>query len=396
MKISLLNNQYFKGHAAGRIKNLYMQNPASESQVNIYNQLRQIGQQEGFGVIMHGDTFVKSDKLDKPNKMLPWGIWSQDNKMFLNKGGKSTIYSYENAREYMKSEAESLAQKIEYPHKKTKSSIDGGSVYFGKKDNGENYMFISQTAVLDNAVLEYARYKIDGNVDEDVITDLCQGLQCKVGDVILNPKEFEKDMEYFVQKALETISSDYDIKPENIIRVPDCDFHIDLFMRPLNYPYVLVNDDKEIDKAIERFKEQYSNSADNKRFFTRVLESCANVQREVYSSSDELCEKLTQEGFIPIKIAGMYGPGAINFMNAVVHETEDGLVYITNGLNTNEDFFKTVQEDFERELLKKCPQIKRVHFITGNNTTSIANEMMTNLEQGHGGIHCMCAEEMME
>jgi len=47
MKISPLNNQYFKGHAAGRIKALYMQNPGNQSQLAIYNQMREIGKAEG-------------------------------------------------------------------------------------------------------------------------------------------------------------------------------------------------------------------------------------------------------------------------------------------------------------------------------------------------------------
>ena len=117
-------------------------------------------------------------------------------------------------------------------------------------------------------------------------------------------------------------------------------------------------------------------------------------QRNKFATSDEACKTLEEKGFIPIKIAMMYGRGGINFANAIVHQNDDGLVYITNSTETESEFYNAFQEYFERDLLKKCPQIKRTYFISGNKIGKDLNDMMVYLKDFKGGIHCLCCEEM--
>ena len=44
MNIQTINLLNFKGHAAGKIKALYMQNPGNQRQISVYNQMREIAQ----------------------------------------------------------------------------------------------------------------------------------------------------------------------------------------------------------------------------------------------------------------------------------------------------------------------------------------------------------------
>ena len=63
MKISNLSYMNFKGHAAGKIKALYMQNPANSTQVNVYNEMLHIAHKEGFDVFMNNGVELIDEKI---------------------------------------------------------------------------------------------------------------------------------------------------------------------------------------------------------------------------------------------------------------------------------------------------------------------------------------------
>ena len=53
-------------------------------------------------------------------------------------------------------------------------------------------------------------------------------------------------------------------------------------------------------------------------------------------------------------------------MNAIVHQADDGLVYITNSAYVDNPLYQFIQNDFEENLHRLCPQIKRIHYVSGN------------------------------
>ena len=77
MKISSQNTFSFKGHAAGRIKALYMQNAYLPAQIPIYNELRDIGKKHNFDVYIHNQDKLHCEKLDKEtaeNVIISFGL----------------------------------------------------------------------------------------------------------------------------------------------------------------------------------------------------------------------------------------------------------------------------------------------------------------------------------
>ena len=104
------------------------------------------------------------------------------------------------------------------------------------------------------------------------------------------------------------ISKKYNINTKNIHFLPQQDFHLDMYLRPISYPYILVNDPKLVEENIKtHFKEKDEEYLSSFRHFCFTKLS--------YCTSDETIEKLKSLGFVPIPIAGVYNE-EINFMNA--------------------------------------------------------------------------------
>ena len=139
MKISQLKAQSFKGHAAGRIKALYMQNSNLPAQIPIYNELRTIGQKHNFDVFIHNEDEFQSGpiKYTAP-KHCEYELWSQDNKTIVHKDGQTVVVSgiYMPPTEHLAVEsfAKAKGAKLEKPE----LLLQGGNLFVGKKPDGKN------------------------------------------------------------------------------------------------------------------------------------------------------------------------------------------------------------------------------------------------------------------
>ncbi len=396
MRISPIKNLTFKGHQAGKIKSLYMQNSNFQSQVGVYNQMREIGKQEGFDVFIHDTRKIEKEKLDGISKTYnPWGVWSQDNKLLIKQNGKTIAVSPEFYDKKELVEASDFCDKTKIKGYLSEFMFEGGNIYLGKKDNNENYLITStKNAYLAGEYL-YLKEKLGSKPDYVLSREFFRDGVChdKKGNLIATEEEFDKEWEFWVKKAIEIAMEDFDIKRENMIFIPEADFHVDMTIRPLEYPYVLVNDDSEVDKLIEKLEKQFTSGTEEAKELERFKGTLARHRKD-YSSSDEICEKLEMHGFQPIKIAGAYGRNPVNFINAIVHKNDDGLVYITNSTKHGSKLYQAMQEHFEKDLMEKCPQIKRVHYVDGGEFEKNKNNIMYYLGNGNGGIHCLCTEEM--
>ena len=268
-------------------------------------------------------------------KMNDSSKWMQDNntllrggngEILLNNGGVSyDVLNYFNRH--------GIESKNQYGFAK------GGNCFIGKNDKGERWVMVGakQSFIIDNK--------------EDLIADA------------------------------------YEVDKKNIIIVPQQDYHLDVFLRPIGYPYVLV-DDPELD--IKNLSEFNSDSAKNTIEYLKYI-----INSKENPKCKDTIKALEGAGFVPIRIAGNYLNG-INFMNAIVNRHKDGtMTYITNSSlsDDNEDFSK-LQEIFEAELKAKVPDIKKVYFIKGKQKNpQCDNEMMYHLQWEGGGIHCLCLEE---
>ena len=92
-----------------------------------------------------------------------------------------------------------------------------------------------------------------------------------------------------------------------------------MVIRPLNYPYVLVNDEKMSEENLKKLEKEFKFDLKAKLFAKNIRKKMKEQSKD-YASCDTLCQKLEKKGFIPIRIGGGYGLHTINFINSIVHQ----------------------------------------------------------------------------
>ncbi|MBQ3642351.1 hypothetical protein II906_10585 [bacterium] len=202
------------------------------------------------------------------------------------------------------------------------------------------------------------------------------------------------------------ISQLCNVPEENILLIPKPNFHLDMGIRPIGFPDVLVNDPELAEKALKKLDDGSQEYKNLKKMFDKdKKETC-----EQYASCDEICSALESRGFNPIRVAGVFYDG-INFMNAVVNKHPDGKIsYITNSSKCKNHIYNQLQDNFEAELKEKVPSLDKAYFVTGNENcifnlfysqrydgdlvnANNSNFMINNLRYFKGGFHCMTLEE---
>ncbi len=207
---------------------------------------------------------------------------------------------------------------------------------------------------------------------------------------------------------------------DKIHLIPQMDFHLDLFVRPLDKKKILVADDsltlkclKEMEDKTKQLREEAKNKRNIRLYlkltgvYHRLKWQLKSFSQEVSSNNNPQAKKiisiLQKEGFEPIPVPGRIylttyrnGPKdlthELNYMNAVVNKKEDGtLVYITNKsqlnsqLGINDEIAALIGTDCEKmftDSIKKYVEPKNVHFV----------DVGTLLCDGGGGIHCLVSE----
>ena len=192
---------------------------------------------------------------------------------------------------------------------------------------------------------------------------------------------------------LTDIVSVYGVDLENAFFIPQQDFHLDMFLRPIGYPYVLVNDSEMVRENIKKYASEGVIGDELLDDFERF----DAYQKKHYSTCDETCKRLERLGFKPIRIAGVYSD-SINFMNAIVNKHADGKIsYITNSTEcVSNKRISNIQKIFEKDLRSKVPNLDKVYYVKGRDSEFYypdQNYMMSTLQSGSGGLHCMSLEE---
>ncbi len=355
MKINNISKINFKGYDACPIKNLYMQ---GVQEVDIFDELKKATEHENISLWAF-DNKKFTQKLDS-NHTHSGERWAQDDKCFIKNETKfyvRDIFKKEKPEkspsklitcieQYDKHFPKCLKGKFGTDYKYSLTFLVGGNMFIGKKENGEKWLI--------------------------------------AGDENFPPRVWEAN--------LDAISKIYKIPKENITILNQPEFHLDMALRPIGYPYILVNDPKLVEENLEKYKDKLPEG---------MLEDYKKSRKEnKYASCDETIKILEAQGFKPIRIAGDYGfkTNGINYINGIVNKNPDGSIsYITNSTkNTSYEILDKIFEKDLKDVLKNKVELKNLHFISGGkvkNSNYDENAIMKNMRELSGGIHCMILEE---
>ena len=389
------SNIDFKGYAACPIKNLYMQSDFHEENLDVAEELKAIGKSEGFVVKMQIGTnlYDSFENLKGIFIKLLAGAksrWAQDNKTFLNTPEGEKILTPRILHLFRPGEdiqVNRLAEDLKMDVKVSESYLEGGNYFLGKKYNGEPYAIIGIRALVYTAELIAMK---DLGLKPESLEEYQDNLANKA---LLN--HLEKNKEAFTSQAKKQIACDLNLKPEQIAFISQPEYHLDMKIRPLQYPYILVNDYETMVKELDKIENPSQKAITYlKRFKKRLMQMKETEATQDYVSSEKTVKELTDLGFKVIKAPGIIDKRA-NFMNAIVHERKNGeLVYIT----TETNFLKNMDVDFNKLftkfLMENVQSVKRVEFVGGPINSYGKNYIERYLDDPKSGaIHCMAAEE---
>lgn len=207
---------------------------------------------------------------------------------------------------------------------------------------------------------------------------------------------------------------------EKIHSIPQADYHLDLFIRPLKDKKVLLADDATMLNTLQAGMQKLTDTilktpANDREKFKNVYVKLGTyingfkkiIQQNPYSKTEEVEKALIDAGYEPIKVPARlfeiyqetnkyFLKNLHNYINAHVHiNDKNELVYITNKSNLDEilgltpEMQKLTGISIEQAFLDAVkPHVDKVYFVSGNNN-SIPKEL---LPEYFGGIHCMGME----
>lgn len=365
MRILNSNNINFRGYDAIPLRGLYMQGLRKNGEINLFKEIQAIAKKENLDIFINQDnrsipeSFIKRARY---NQQL--SVWAQDNKAFvINKNGKNILW---NTKESLMTRR-NLGSLSDYEIEFRRYLPRGGNYYLGYNDKGEKWILVNSSTITD---------KNSFNTYGDIPT-------------------------------VEHLQEIFNVKKDNIFIIDAINDDLDEIVRPIGYPYILVNDYDLSLQNTEKMHKKYP-----KRF--EVYKSIKNfikkdVEDKLTIPSEKLCNLLSVYGFKPIKIGGRY-TNDINYMNALAFTNKNNKIsYITNSTNGSYEELEYLESLFENDLKEKVRNIDTVHFVTGgkrpkysgssnflclNNNFGLRkrNIIMDYLANRFGGIHCMVAE----
>lgn len=329
----------FKGYFACPIKELHIQPDYQKEFIPFAKELEKKCKKY-FDIVIQlkGRLYKSADKLKIDNDKFivhqNASCWGQDNKLFLEDG---SVLIGKSAND--PNTARKLAKMLNLPKKEYHKKIAGGNIFLGKDKKGKNIALIGS-------------------------------------DVLVGTS---------AQKLSRTLG----IEKKNLFVVPQPDFHIDLMVRPLNFPYILVGDYKLMENNIDK------NNELSELIINNLQQHAARREEyrlsDNYASPEEVIKSLKSQGLEPIRVPGIIGKNKANFMNAIVHQDKDGkLVYITNKSDFPKDLQTMFEEIFKKDLMSKAPQVKEIMFINGDKLVPTSLRLLDG-ESG-GGVHCLSCE----
>lgn len=410
MKIQTITDTNFKGYDARALKGFLM----SSNCQNIALEMMNIGKKEGFKIYtVKNNKFVESLPKYSENTI---GVWAQDiwtitkNKLFGLEYDKK-FYAIKNA----------LGLKIDFTEKichesdtirQLNQTIWDIFDELGKSENSRDRSLKEVTKDFEDKKTQLLKQQKEAHIPGGNMF-IIRGDR---GDEILIGKN---ELEKF---SLEEISAMYGC--EKVTALPQMDYHLDLFIRPLDKKRILVADDNktlEVLECILAKLNKYIQSAPQKKqtkiinssnkLLNKIKDFKTNVELNKLPSSDEICNILIKSGYKPIKVPARFydvinnetdGEQTLqhicNYLNAnTIKNKKKEIIYITNNSNIDSilgltpDIINIINFSFEKAFINSISRFvkpNKIYFIKGDNNF-VANEMLTIYQ---GGIHCASTE----
>lgn len=424
------NNINFKGYDARRLKALVM----NTNYAGIADEVKKIGEIENFKVLLIErkpfGLVLKTDEFELSASHK--GAWAQDDWGVV----KNTLLTVDNRDEKTQVWRKVFGLDINkfQAQKQEESGMNKTSQYVDLLYNlpiiNKNGKQLVQVPT-DNGIVELDKTILDAeiNINMEVLKNTSKQCHVKGGNYFLTKGENGEEELLIGQNELKKFTIP-ELKEmfmtDKIHIIPQADYHLDLFMRPLKDKKVLIADDNMMCKLLadgfKRIQEMIISKPRNERMqykdvFVKVgayAQNFENITKQnPYADLEKVEEELLKSGYEPIKVPGRLFEilGEVgnmndiskyilkplhNFMNAIVHINNKGeTVYITNKstidqtLGLTEEIQKETGFGLEkafREAVK--PYVDKFYFVSGKNN-EIANEL---LPEYYGGIHCMTME----
>ena len=360
MKIHEINRNNFKGYDARPLKGLFM----GSNTHNIAKEIQNIGYKEGFKV--YSKQKVVTGKICSeciPDKIPPSNVelWAQDLWTFLKRKLLSNFNEEDNI----------IISKFFNIKKITDGFHISGGNFFIVDNNGSDEMFIGESVLK------------DANVED--------------------------------------IKKMFNVK--KLFILPQMDYHLDLFMRPLDRKNILVADDEMTLRILEKGCDEFEYFIKEKKlennpiatqirnsFFEQIFRFRNMYNYNICPQVDKISEIICEAGYNPIRVPGriytttyfdernLFLSHDCNYINAVVLKNKDDeIVYITNKSNIDKvlglenDIAKDFDFRFENEFRKSIENYvkpDKIYFIDGDNNF-VSTQMLKEMQ---GGVHCVCAE----
>jgi hypothetical protein len=276
-----------------------------------------------------------------------------------------------------------------------------------------------------------------GNIFLDI--KKADGSRCHlVGESYLNKmKQYLVDKQIIEEKgdqleewANRILAKQLGVKAEEVIYLPEPNFHIDMMMTPLNYPNILVQDSQMCVQVLEaaladlkakgRLSDaQHQEQNELQDLLTKTRKQEAYLTGNQYASMAQVIASLKKHGFNPIPAPLVYGhlevdpnpdksssktfseaaegkSDCVNLANAHVHEMSDGrLVMITMSSSR-----RTLNRLANQALLNCLPKGSELLMLSGGkgpkgyDGDAPKTYFEFGLNKDWGGFHCTFAEEM--
>ena len=411
MKTQRINTNTFKGYDARPLKGFLM----NSNNGNIATEMLQIGKKEGFKIFTVTKASCKEGLISSNQEVR--GIWAQDYWTLLK---DSVLFKK------FTEETQNILSKFKLPYnlvqkelRESPECLDLINEIFNKeteiinKSNSPSCNFselIKDTRELKEINTKLQKTLADihipgGNV---FIVKNDSGNELLVGETELGYLTIDEIMDLY--------------SVDKVTVLPQMDYHLDLFIRPLDKKRILLADDKKslaiLEKAILNFQEYLKNKTENIQYafqdwyndlvyFYNNFKK--NIEMNTNPTTDDIEKILQNSGYQVIRVPGRTYDTTLepeskeitlrhycNYINANTFINENGeLVYITNKSNLDDDLGLHLEEvtniSFENEFIKSIsPYIKEEHiyFIEGEDSY-LPEEMLWLLK---GGIHCACSE----
>lgn len=363
MRINSINKNSFNGYDARPLKGFFM----GSNSHNLAREIQNIGYKEGFKVFSKQKTSLQNNCGECIPDLIPSNnteLWAQDVWTFL----KNKLISNFNDTDNI-----TISNYFGIEKEASKEHVAGGN-FFIVDNNGSDELFIGENSL--------------------------NSLQT------LTIKDIEK--KFNVKK---------------VFVLPQMDFHIDLFMRPLDNKNILLADDNLTLKILEDGYEKLLDYISAKHaeddpmatcikdcFLSQIFKFRMMYNNNINPQADKIAEIIKNAGYNPIRVPGriytvtnfadkmLFLSHDCNYINAAVIKNEnDEIIYITNKSNIDKmlgletGFAKDFDFRFEKEFIKSIePYVNpdKIYFVNGDNDY-ISKVMLKGMQ---GGVHCICSE----